>query len=145
MTPFRAQFRILAVGHNSKSKSELWFYVEPRCDASKQIILDHGGYPRQYRTTRWELSKFPNNYYDQIICVFSMSWKDLRKHFKFLDINITLLSDPDWMTNGGIMNTFSEQTIWLNVNDFKVKYSYPKYSSHGYRRLTFICDTPKRP
>ena len=124
MTPFTAKFRILAVGHNSKSKSELWLYVVPSCDASKQVIRDHKGYR--------------GNYNDQIICVLSMSYKAFHKHF--LDKgDITLLSGSNWMTNGGIMNAFSAQAIRLTVNDFKVRRSYPKYSSHGYRRLTFIC------
>ena len=125
MTPFTAQFRILAVGHNSKSKSELWLYVAPSCDASRQVIQDHKGYR--------------GNYNDRIICVLSMSFKALHKHFLDQGINITLLSTPNWMTNGGIINAFSAQVIELTVNDFKVRHSYPKYSTHGYRRLSFIC------
>jgi hypothetical protein len=124
MTPFTAQFRILAVGHNSKSKSELWLYVAPSCDASRQVIRDHQGYRGSYN--------------DRIVCVLSMSYKALHKHFLAQGINITLLSGSNWMTNGGIIDAFSSQAIELTVNDFKVRRSYPKYS-HGYRRLTFIC------
>lgn len=109
VTPFRAQFRVLGVGHNNSLKSELWLYVMPHCNASRQVIRDHKGYR--------------GNYNDRIICVLSMPFKEMYKHF---------LDQGTW-------DASSLQVIELTVNDFKVRRSYPTYSIHGYRRLSFIC------
>jgi len=125
MIPFKAQFRVLTVGHNSKSKSELWLYVRPSCNASRQVIRDHKGYR--------------GNYNDRIICVLSMSFKAMHEHFLDQGIKITYSPGPGLAMKDCTLNAFSSQEIELTVNDFEVRRSYPTYSTHGYRRLSFIC------
>lgn len=126
MTPFKGKFRLLAVGNNDKIKSELWLYVEPICNATKQMVQDHKGHL--------------GNHNDRIICALSMSFRAMNKHFSDQGVNITYPSNPNWMRNSGIVKASSEEVIELIINDFKVKYCYPKHSTQGYRRLTFICN-----